>query len=154
MKLGPFLSFGPKLQLLGRVWGLLLASAALGAVSACSFMPPHQAELLASPLAASSTGQGGAGAIGAARAATPATTVDVAQGSPAAGSRKLAPPLTGVRADAVGPVLKCWQDGRLIVETRIQELPSHAASVHTMRDASSGAAIYAFDLQRAFCLAQ
>lgn len=154
MKLGPSLSYWPKLQLLGRGWAVLLASAAVGAVSACSFLPPHQAELSASPLTARSTGQGGAGAIGSARAATPATTVDAAQGSAATGLRKLAPPLSGTRADTVGAVLKCWQEGRLIVETRIQELPPHAASVHAMRDARSGTAIYAFDLQRAFCLAQ
>ena len=50
----------------------------------------------------------------------PPTTVDATQVTPNSSSKKQLPPVAGVQQAATGPVLKCWQDGRLIVETRIQ----------------------------------
>lgn len=129
----------------------------LATVSACATLVPMQA--------APTEAGAGAGAVtavpDAARLPIPAQsfgpalgTVDAAQANADVSGKKPSPPVAGVQPAAVGPVLKCWQEGRLIVETRIQELPPHAASVQTMRDAISGSAIYAFDLQRAFCVAQ
>ena len=68
---------------------------------------------------------------------------------------KKSPPLiAALSRPTKGSTLKCWQEGRLIVETNVQELPRRVSAVQAMRDATTGSEIYAFDLQRAFCLVQ
>ena len=147
----PSRSLDPYLR--SRRMAAILALTVLIPVSACSMFAPEQTGLAggkATLVAADSVRQQSA----AFTSNSSNTTVDAGQLSVAKNDKKLVPPVAGAQPPIPGPVLKCWQDGRLIVETRIQALPAHAASVYSMRDGNSGSAIYAFDLQRAFCLAQ
>jgi hypothetical protein len=136
-----------------RSMAAILAAALLTTVSACSMLAPEQTGPASAKVAVVPT-DSVRRQPATVTSASSTSTVDAALLSAAKSDKRLVPPVAGVQPPIPSPVLKCWQDGRLIVETRIQELPAHAASVYAMRDGNSGAAIYAFDLQRAFCLAQ
>jgi hypothetical protein len=48
--------------------------------------------------------------------------------------------------------MRCWQDGRLILEQSVKALPADATSRRSLRDARTGSDIVAFDFRNAFCL--
>jgi hypothetical protein len=50
------------------------------------------------------------------------------------------------------PILRCWQDGRLVVDQAVRALPKTTANVFTIQDRDTGNDIYTFDLKNALCI--
>jgi hypothetical protein len=52
-----------------------------------------------------------------------------------------------------GPLsMKCWQDGKLIIDQPVKSLPPDAQRRSTMINAHSGTDVYAFDFKNAMCI--
>jgi hypothetical protein len=48
--------------------------------------------------------------------------------------------------------MKCWQDGKLIIDQPVKSLPADAQKGSTMTNAASGKDVYAFDFKNAMCI--
>jgi hypothetical protein len=48
--------------------------------------------------------------------------------------------------------MKCWQEGKLIIDQPVKSLPADAQKGSTMTNASTGNAVYAFDFKNAMCI--
>lgn len=48
--------------------------------------------------------------------------------------------------------MKCWQDGKLIIDQPVKSLPADAQKGVTMTNATNGKEMYAFDFKNAMCI--
>jgi hypothetical protein len=48
--------------------------------------------------------------------------------------------------------MKCWQDGKLIIDQPVKSLPADAQKGSTMTNANTGNQVYAFDFKNAMCI--
>jgi hypothetical protein len=48
--------------------------------------------------------------------------------------------------------MKCWQDGKLIIDQPVKALPADAQKNSTMTNAATGTSVYAFDFKNAMCI--
>lgn len=63
------------------------------------------------------------------------------------------PMVSGATAHAGNsPTLRCWQDGRLVVDQAVRALPKTTSNVFTIQDKDTGNDIYTFDLKNALCI--
>jgi hypothetical protein len=51
-----------------------------------------------------------------------------------------------------GLSMKCWQDGKLIIDQPVKALPSDAKKGHAMTSSTTGTDVYAFDFRNAMCI--
>lgn len=63
------------------------------------------------------------------------------------------PVIVGTTVHSVNsPTLRCWQEGRLVVDQAVKALPKTTSNVFTIQDRDTGHDIYTFDLKNALCI--
>jgi hypothetical protein len=93
--------------------------------------------------------------VGTALAATAACAELLTQSAPApmVPPIKEVPPAVSQRQKAEAPILRCWQEGRLVVEQERVTLADVPAGAYVLRKKDrKGAPIYVFDLKNGLCI--
>lgn len=64
----------------------------------------------------------------------------------------LRPDTQGRPGNTGGMRMKCWQNGRLLIDKAVQIIPTEAESSRRLIDAETGSEIITFDLKNAMCM--
>jgi hypothetical protein len=79
--------------------------------------------------------------------------VKESQAAPIVPPLKDVPPAVSQRQSAQAPILRCWQNGRLVIERDHVTLAEPPPGAYVLRkNDRKGAPIYVFDLQNGLCI--